>query len=261
MITGISPPKEIQDSLKKFHVDNGDPMCNGFVIMRFDATIGHTSILEAIKKTLKEHRLKALRADDKQYHDDLLSNILTYLYGCSFGIAVFERLEMDSFNPNVSFEAGYLMALKKPVCLLKDRTLKTLHSDLIGRLYHAFDPYEPNETIPKVLGKWLIDKGFSRKLSESIEPSEDKHIPEWILNHQTCQDILMVARPNNSISMKKFTNLLDLKASYLDEPIERLLNAGLLTKIHTSKLLAFYKLSDEGETVRRILLGKNKGIN
>lgn len=50
--------------------------------------------------------------------------------------------------------------LGKSVCLLKDRTLKSLHTDLVGRLYEAFDPQRPSETIPQVLEKWLRDRSI-----------------------------------------------------------------------------------------------------
>jgi hypothetical protein len=56
----------------------------------------------SISDALTVHGLKALRADSKAYHSDLYTNILTYVYGCSFGIAIFERIEQDDFNPNVA---------------------------------------------------------------------------------------------------------------------------------------------------------------
>jgi hypothetical protein len=55
------------------------------------------------------------------------------------------------------------MALGKPVCLFKDRTLKTLHTDLIGKPYHEFDPQVPEKAISSALAKWLKDKGLARK--------------------------------------------------------------------------------------------------
>jgi nucleoside 2-deoxyribosyltransferase len=101
-----------------------------------------------------------LRADDKEYHDDLFANIQTYIHGCGFGIAVIERIEKDEFNPNVALEIGYMLALKKPVCILKDKTVPVLQADLIGRLYKQFDPQDVSKTIPDQLTKWLLDKGF-----------------------------------------------------------------------------------------------------
>jgi hypothetical protein len=51
-----------------------------------------------------------------------------------------------------------MRALKKPVCLLKDKTIKALQTDLLGKLYKSFDPQDPANSIPIELEKWLRDK-------------------------------------------------------------------------------------------------------
>jgi hypothetical protein len=51
-----------------------------------------------------------------------------------------------------------MMALRKNICLLKDKTMKTLHTDIIGKLYQTFDPQDPLTSIPLVIRKWLEDK-------------------------------------------------------------------------------------------------------
>ena len=89
------------------------------------------------------------------------------MHGCGFGIAIFERITADDFNPNVSLELGYMIALGKPVCLLRDKYLPALHTDLVGRLYESFDPQIPDKTIPGVLAKWLRDKSV---ISRRFEP-------------------------------------------------------------------------------------------
>ena len=138
--------EEIFPTLKNFRddYDNYDKRC--FIIMKFSETNLHKRILKAIKTCLDEHSIKGLRADDKDYSDELFRNIKIYMHGCEFGIAVFERLEKEDFNPNISFEIGYMNALGKPVCLLKDKTLKALHTDIVGKLYKEFDTQHPEET-------------------------------------------------------------------------------------------------------------------
>ena len=154
----LSYPLEITQSLELFNRDHPEYRRNGFVMMRFGETGAHLDILEAIRATLAKYAIEALRADDRQYHDDLFPNVQTYIHGCSFGIAVFERLETDDFNPNVSLEVGYMRALGKSVCLLKDRTLRTLQTDLVGKLYKSFDPQNPLGSIPAEIDKWMRDK-------------------------------------------------------------------------------------------------------
>ena len=151
-------PLEITESLRAFRKDHPDPRRTAFVMMQFGVTAMHESIIRSIRSTLAQYGVAALRADDKEYHDDLFPNVLTYMHGSAFGIAVFERLEAEDFNPNVSLEVGYMRAIRKPVCLLKDKTLRTLQTDLVGRLYKQFDPQNPSGTIPAELEKWLADK-------------------------------------------------------------------------------------------------------
>ncbi len=145
-------------SLDKFKHEYRNTMKTGFIIMRFSNSNAHKDVLSAIRRTLSRFGLEGLRADEKEYADELFSNIRTYMHGCGFGIAVFDRILEDDFNPNISLEVGYMTALGKPVCFLKDRTLKALHSDIVGKLYRDFDPQDAAGTIPNQLEGWLRDK-------------------------------------------------------------------------------------------------------
>jgi len=163
MPTGV--PALIADSLDRFRADYPDPTTAAFIMMQFGNTAAHTAIVKAVRGVLKKFGINGLRADDKQYHDDLFPNVQTYLHGCGFGIAIFERIENDQFNPNVGLEVGYMIASGKPVCYLKDQSLTALQTDLIGKLYRTFDTYQPHATIPNELGAWLSDKGYKPKSS------------------------------------------------------------------------------------------------
>ena len=151
-------PLELTESLQRFKIDNPVYERNAFIMMRFGTTIQHVEIVKAIRLLLSKYDIKGHRADDKEYHEDLFSNVQTYMHGCAFGVAVFEQLEVNSFNPNVSLEVGYMRGLRKRVCLLKDNSLMTLHTDLLGKLYRSFDSQMASTTIPSELGSWLRDK-------------------------------------------------------------------------------------------------------
>ena len=155
------PPPQIQDSLRNFRAEYTNSDKVAFIMMQFIQTPAHDRITEAIKAELGKHGITGVRADDREYHHDMFPNVETYMHGCGLGIAVFERIEADTHNPNVALEVGYLFAMGKPVCLLKDRTLPTLPADLVGRLYREFDPQNPAETIPAVLSKWLSDRNLA----------------------------------------------------------------------------------------------------
>ncbi len=153
-------PPEIAFSLDRLRTEHPDPKKLGFLIMRFTDTGPFQGIVRAVKNTGQKHKLSIVRADERQFHDDLWGNVRTFLHGCGFGIAVYERIETEEQNANIGLEVGYLMAMSKPVLLLKDQTVKTLPCDLAGKLYKPFDPHDPEGTIPEQLTKWLGDNGI-----------------------------------------------------------------------------------------------------
>lgn len=153
-------PPEIAMSLDRLRAKYPDPKKVGFLVMRIVAEKPFARIVEVIKETAEKHGLTVVRADENEFHADLWGNVRTHLHGCGFGIAVYERIESDEPNANVGLEVGYLMAMNKPVLLLKDKTVATLQADLAGKLYKPFDPHDPEGTIPGQLTKWLEDYGI-----------------------------------------------------------------------------------------------------
>lgn len=153
-------PIEIQESLGFFQREHPDPSKMAFIMMEFGDTWAHTAIAETIKEALKARGIIGVRADDKRYHDHLYFNVQTYMHGCGMGVAVHDRIKAEAHNPNVALEVGYLFALRKPVCLLKEQTLTTLPTDLVGWMYEPFNTLNPSETIPPLLSRWLSDKGL-----------------------------------------------------------------------------------------------------
>ncbi len=153
-------PPEITISLKRLRERFPDEKKTGFLIMRFGEAKPYPAIVQAIKATAKEYGLEIIRADENEFHDNLWENVQTHMHGCSFGIAVYERIAFEQPNANVGLEVGYMMAMNKPVLLLKDKTVTALQTDLAGKLYKEFDPHDPAGTIPEMVERWLRDKGI-----------------------------------------------------------------------------------------------------
>ena len=151
-------PPELIPSIRAFMADHPDPRRSAFIMMRFGATRRHDTLLQAIRDVLGKYRIEALRADDKVYDELLMMNLRTYLHGCGFGVAVFDRIESENHNPNVALEVGYMLALGKKVCLLKDRTILRLPSDVMGSLYTEFDMDEISNSISVSLTRWLMQR-------------------------------------------------------------------------------------------------------
>lgn len=146
------------DSLTAFRKDFPDSEKCCFLMMKFEDSKLQSKIAKILKDELKKRNLFLLRADDKAYSEDLFNNIKTYMHGCSFGIALFERIISNDFNPNVSLEVGYMMALKKHILLLKDSNLHSLQTDLVGRLYYPFNVQNQKKEVTTILDKWLKEK-------------------------------------------------------------------------------------------------------
>lgn len=140
-----------------------------FVIMPFINTLD--SLYEEIKKTLEKHHITVVRADKKEFTDDLWGNVSTYLNCCHAAIAVFNKFddgEKDIYNPNVALETGYMMALGRKVCLLKDKRLKKLPTDIISKLYKIYDFEDIGNTVPEQIESWLKDNNLIDDCKESI---------------------------------------------------------------------------------------------
>ena len=72
-----------------------------------------------------------------------------------------------------------MMALKKPVLLLKDKTLKNLNADLIGKLYKEFNPQSISSTIAPQLKSWLKENELKVDIATFIHSSAyDKKHPK-----------------------------------------------------------------------------------
>lgn len=150
-------PKEIEQEVLKIKNDfKGKKIA--FLIMKFGTGKFYDQIYKYIRHILTKKNITVLRADDKEYHTDLYYNILSYIYAADFGIAVFERIDDENYNPNVAFEVGFMTALNKPICLLKERTLKNLPTDIIGKLYKTFDINNLKESLDKNINKWIDDR-------------------------------------------------------------------------------------------------------
>jgi hypothetical protein len=79
---------------------------------------------------------------------------LTFKEGITI-VALASTTFITGVDSNIPAECAH-----KPVLLLKDDTVRSLQSDLAGKLYKTFDPHDPECTIPDQLTNWLSDNGL-----------------------------------------------------------------------------------------------------
>jgi len=100
------------------------------------------SLLKEIKSVLSEQGMNGILASEHNLTDDLYNSIACLLL-CSKGIAVFDEGEVgQEFNPNVAYELGMLHLLGRGCLILKHQSLKTLHTDILMKLYREYGTAE-----------------------------------------------------------------------------------------------------------------------
>ena len=126
-----------------------------FVIMPFRKELN--KVYEIIKDIFASKGYSAIRADEKEFTNDLWENVRVYLECCNVAVAIFDKDDQDNYNPNVAIEVGYMLSKGNKVCLLKDKKLPTLPSDLISKMYKEYDSDDVEGTLPEQLGLWIRD--------------------------------------------------------------------------------------------------------
>lgn len=137
----------------KFYEKNGHNAI--FVIMPFREELN--KVYEIIKDIFASKGYSAIRADEKEFTNDLWENVRVYLECCNVAVAVFDKNDQDNYNPNVAIEVGYMLSKGNKVCLLKDKKLPKLPSDLISKMYKEYDSDDVEGTLPKQLELWIRD--------------------------------------------------------------------------------------------------------
>lgn len=169
--------EDIRASLRSFAKQHRRYNANVFLMMAFQGSRRNTAVTNAIRLSLQEYGLVGLRADDCDYAETLWGNVCTYLLGCAYGIAVFEKVGRRGFNPNVAIEVGFMLSRKKRLLILKDQRIHRLPTDTVGRLYREFDPGRLRASIHKQVSSWAKTIGLKKvrdmfsytpKLAESV---------------------------------------------------------------------------------------------
>ena len=141
----IAPPagfEYIKPYRRKFLMQHPHFDRNVFVMMPF-STPASEAIFESVEQELDDHGLIALRADRRAFSPVLWWNVVTYMLGSSYGIVIYEPCSIP-FNPNVSIEAGFMLALDRPVLFLVNEELRGLPVDFSGHIFKTYKSDQGN---------------------------------------------------------------------------------------------------------------------
>jgi hypothetical protein len=111
-----------------------------FIMIRYREH--NEDLLKEIKRVLSEEGMDGILASEHNLTDDLY-NPIACLLPCSKGIAVFDEPEIgQEFNPNVAYELGMFHLLGRACLILKHPSLRTLHTDILMKLYREYKTVE-----------------------------------------------------------------------------------------------------------------------
>jgi hypothetical protein len=114
--------------------------------------------LDAAAKVCEAHGLAFQLASDRQLHDDLWTNVAAHMWACRYGIGFFEDLADPprGLNYNLTTEVGSMLITGRRCCLLKDPSIASLPTDLVGRIRKDVDLRRP-KSMERALHSWIRD--------------------------------------------------------------------------------------------------------
>lgn len=112
--------------------------------------------LRMAREVCAEHGLEFHLASDRQIVDDLWGNVAAHMWASRYGIAIFENRADRGLNYNLTIEVGGMLVLGRRTALLKDKSIKSMPTDLVGKIYKSIDLDKPS-TVKKALETWIKD--------------------------------------------------------------------------------------------------------
>lgn len=139
--------QDIEKQIEKFPYDR-----NVFLMMRFRK--GNKELSDYIIETLSVAGLNGVRADQPNWNlTNNVYNPIAVLYCCKYGIALFDKAEMNqAYNPNVIYELGFMHDLGRECLILRNDSLPVIPFDLIKDLYM---PYRGKLAVQTNIQLWV----------------------------------------------------------------------------------------------------------
>lgn len=112
--------------------------------------------LRVARDVCDAHGLEFHLASDRQIVDDLWGNVTAHMWASRYGIAIFENRADRGLNYNLTIEVGGMLVLGRRTALLKDKSIKSMPTDLVGKIYKSID-LDKTATVKKALETWVKD--------------------------------------------------------------------------------------------------------
>lgn len=117
----------------------------------------YREIEEAIAQTLLEIGVEPILAEKMAPKGSIAEAIQRLIEQADFIIA-----DLTGYNPNVMYEIGFALGLRKPLLLIVQHGSKRLPSDMSGHLFLVYDPSHLGE-LQQNIREWVLRHLARRK--------------------------------------------------------------------------------------------------
>jgi hypothetical protein len=112
--------------------------------------------LAVVREVCAEVGLEFHLASDRAIVDDLWDNVTAHMWGCRYGVALFEDRVDRGLNHNLLIEVGAMIMSGRRCALLKDGSIEKMPTDFVGMIYKSVD-LSAEETVAQVVKAWICD--------------------------------------------------------------------------------------------------------
>lgn len=128
---------------------------NIMLITRFpkDPADPITKTIEAVHKGVLDHGMQLHLASDAMSQDTLWDNVVTYMWGCRYGIVLVDAAG-GTLNPNVLIEVGGMLMTGRRCAILRDDQAPAMPTDLVGHIYRSVS-FSDAFAVEQAVHSWL----------------------------------------------------------------------------------------------------------
>lgn len=156
LIPPLFAPSGVEQGLQRL-LSSGSFETNVMLITKFPADDDdpRTEVVTLLRNACTSHGLNLLLASDGNTEDTLWANVVTYMWGSQYGIVIIDSAD-GALNSNVLIELGGMLMTGRRCAILRDKSVPSMPTDLVGHIYKPVDLGEPR-AVADAVHRWLRD--------------------------------------------------------------------------------------------------------
>lgn len=112
-------------------------------------------LIPKLREVVAEHGLVLQVASDGLAEDTLWANVVTYMWACKYAIVLMDSAD-GILNSNVLIEIGGMLMTGRRCAILRDKSVPTMPSDLVGHIYKPTDLTDHDASAGEI-HQWIRD--------------------------------------------------------------------------------------------------------